>query len=161
VPSDRVIVPRSLDMALRAAVTFPVAGTGGQALAHAPVQADMSFVSLAHTYTARPDPLIRTGPAELEALEMTVELADAALPEFPAAGLLAAGLLAAGAAALLLVPLLQAAASSVAAASGTPNLTGTGIRATRDFVTRALPGLRRQGLCCVWLSGLFSAPMVK
>jgi hypothetical protein len=134
-----------------------VAGTGGQALAHAPVQADMSFASLAHTYTARPVPLIRTGPAELEAVEMTVELAAAAFPELAEAGLLLAGV----AAVLLLPPPLQAAASSVAAASGTPTLTGTGTRAKRDFVTCALPGLRPPWLCCAWMSELFSAPMVK
>src|ERR1700733_10806624 len=99
----------------------------------------MSFVSLAHTYTARPVPFIRTGPAELEAVEMTVELAAAAFPELTAAGLLLAGV---AAVLLLLPPLLQAAASSVAAASGTPTLTGTGTRAKRDFVPCAMPRLR-------------------
>jgi hypothetical protein len=129
--------------------------TGGQALAHAPVQADMSFASLAHTYTARPVPLIRTGPAELEAVEMISELEAAAFPELAAAGLLLAGV-----AALLPPPLLQAAASSAAAASGTPTLTGAGMRATSDFVTCALPGSRRRRWCA-WVSELLSAPLVK
>ena len=45
-PSDRVIVPRSLAFAEPAAVAVPV--TGGQAAAHAPVHADALPVSLAH-----------------------------------------------------------------------------------------------------------------
>ena len=48
VPSDRVIVPRSLAFTPPAAVSWPVAGTGGQAAAHAPEQADMFVPSLAH-----------------------------------------------------------------------------------------------------------------
>jgi hypothetical protein len=47
-PSERVIVPRSLGFALPAAVGVPVVVTGGQAPAHAPEHADMPPVSLVH-----------------------------------------------------------------------------------------------------------------
>jgi hypothetical protein len=52
VPSDRAIVPRSLDFAPPDAVTVLVVVTGGHAPAHAPEQADMPLLSLVHRYTA-------------------------------------------------------------------------------------------------------------
>ena len=62
VPSDRVIVPMSLALAPPDAVAVPVVVTGGQAPAQAPLQLDMSPVSFAHRYTARPEPLVRKVP---------------------------------------------------------------------------------------------------
>jgi hypothetical protein len=154
VPSDRVIVPRSAELALPAAVTFPVACTGGHALAHAPVQVDTSLVSAAHTYTARPELLISTGPAELVAVAMTVADAAAALPVVPAPGLVADDV----AAPLL----LHAAASSAAAARGTPSLTAAGTRrAFRGLVTGALPRLRRPRPSCACTPELLLVPVLK
>ena len=89
-PSDRVIVPRSLAFAPPVAVSVPVAGTGGQAAAHAPEQADMFMPSLAHRYTVRPDPSVRNVPAEPAWVVITVPVVDA-LAELPAAGAELAG----------------------------------------------------------------------
>ena len=89
-PSDRVIVPRSLAFAPPVAVSVPVAGTGGHADAHAPEQADMFMPSLAHRYTVRPDPLVRNAPAEPAWVVITVPVVDA-LAELPAAGAELAG----------------------------------------------------------------------
>jgi hypothetical protein len=119
VPSDLVIVPMSLALALPAAVAVPVVVTGGHAPAQAPLQLDMSPVSFTHRYTALPEPLVKTVPAEDVAVVMTVP-PDAAAP-LPA-GDAAAGdpvAEAAGAAAVLLAALLQA-ATVVAAASAPP-----------------------------------------
>jgi hypothetical protein len=44
-PSDLVIVPRSVDCAPPSAVGWPAATTGGQAEAHAPLQADLPELS--------------------------------------------------------------------------------------------------------------------
>jgi hypothetical protein len=115
VPSERVIVPMSLALAAPDAVAVAVVVTGGHAPAQAPLQVDMSPVSLAHRYTARPDPLASTVPPEDVAVVMTVppELAPA-LEDDPAAG-------DAGAAAP--VPLLAAllhAATTTAAPSAPP-----------------------------------------
>jgi hypothetical protein len=88
----------------------PVVVTGGQAEAQAPLQVDMSPVSAAHRYTARPDPLARTVPPDEFAVVMTVapeELAPA-LEDDPPVGD------AAGAAALLVPPLLHAATTTAA-----------------------------------------------
>src|SRR6202050_5830038 len=79
------MVPRSLALAPPVAVSVPVAGTGGQAAAHAPEQADMFMPSLAHRYTVRPDPLVRNAPAEPAWVVITVPVVDA-LAELPAAG---------------------------------------------------------------------------
>jgi hypothetical protein len=82
---------------------------------------------------------------------MTVEVA-AGLPEAAPAAPTAAFV-----PAVLLVPLLHAPASS-AAASGTPSLTGTGTRATHDFVASAetvFPVRRRDKVCAT------SVPAVK
>ena len=127
-PSDRVIVPRSLAFAPPVAVSLPVAGTGGQAAAHAPEQADMFMPSLAHRYTARPDPLVRNAPAEPAWVVITVPVVDA-LAELPVAGAELAGAELGDEAAAL----LHAAASS-ADASGIPSLTGTGIRASNEWI---------------------------
>jgi hypothetical protein len=118
-----VIVPRSLAFAPPVAVSVPVAGTGGQAAAHAPEQADMFMPSLAHRYTVRPDPAVRNAPAEPVWVVITVPVVDA-LPEFPAAGAELGDEVAA---------LLHAVASS-AEASGIPSLTGTGIRANNEWI---------------------------
>jgi hypothetical protein len=109
VPSDLVIVLRSLDFALPEAVTVPLAITGGQAPVHAPVQADVPLPSLAHRYTARPEPSVRIVPPELVAVVMTVE------PEPPAALDAPAG--EAAPAPGLLLPLAHAAASTATAAA--------------------------------------------
>src|ERR1700733_10396224 len=103
----------SLALALPAAVAVVV--TGGHAPAQAPVQFDMSPVSLVHRYTALPDPVVRKVPADDLAVVMTVP-PDAAGDDAAALGDDApageAG--AAGAAAVLLAALLQAATSSAA-----------------------------------------------
>jgi hypothetical protein len=92
--------------------------TGGHAPAQAPLQLDMGPVSFTHRYTARPEALVKTVPAEDFAVVMTVppeELAPA-LGEDAAgadeAGADEAG--AAGAAALLLAALLHAATTTAA-----------------------------------------------
>ena len=121
-PPDRVIVPRSLAFAPPVAVSLLVAGTGGQAAAHAPEQADMFMPSLAHRYTVRPDPSVRNAPAEPPAwVVITVPVVDA-LAELPAAG----AELGDDAEAL------PHAVASSAEASGIPSLTGTGIRASNE-----------------------------
>jgi hypothetical protein len=106
VPSERVIVPRSLATALPDAISAPVAVTGGHAPAHAPVQLEASPVSLTHRYTARPDPLTRNVPAEDVAVVITVLLDAAVL-----LGAAAADELAGAVVAVLLLPLLHAATS--------------------------------------------------
>jgi hypothetical protein len=139
VPSDRVVVPRSLAFALPDAVTALAAVTGGQAPAHAPVHADMPPVSLAHRYTARPEPSVRNVFPDDEAVLMTVE-PDPLAP--PLAGALlapaaAAGGLLAGAAELLLLPLAHAATSSptpTAPPIPAASLAGVDIRFTTDFL---------------------------
>ena len=118
-----MIVPRSLAFAPPAAVSLLVVGTGGQAAAHAPAQADMFMPSLAHRYTVRPDPSVRNAPAEPAWVVITVPVADA-LAELPAAGAELGDEAAA---------LLHAVASS-AEASGIPSLTGTGIRASNEWI---------------------------
>jgi hypothetical protein len=105
------------------AVSVPVAGTGGQADAHAPEQADMFMPSLAHRYTMRPDPVVKNAPAEPAWVVITVPVVDA-LAELPAAGAELGDEAAA---------LLQAVASS-ADANGIPSLTGTGIRASNEWI---------------------------
>jgi len=141
VPSDRVIVPRSLAFAPPVAVTVPFAGTGGQAVAHAPEHADMFMPCLAHRYTARPDPAVRNAPAEPAWVLITVPVVDA-LAGLPAAG--------AELGEEAVAALLHAVASS-AAPSGTASLTGIGIRASSEriiFIVSsraamcAAPGLR-------------------
>jgi hypothetical protein len=130
-------------LALPVAVSVPVAGTGGQAAAHAPEQADMFVPSLAHRYTVRPDPLVRNVPVEPAWVVITVPVVDA-LAELPAAAGELVG--AEGEAAAL----LHAVASS-AEASGTPSLTGSGILARSEWIIfivsfraaiSAAPGLR-------------------
>jgi hypothetical protein len=148
VPSDRVIVPRSLAFALPDAVTVPVAVTGGHAPAHAPVQADVSPVSLTHRYTARPEPSVRNVPADDVAVLMTVAPPDALAPPALLAG--AAALLAgaAGAAALLLLP-LEHAATSIATPTAPPtpaaSRAGADIRFTIEFLIVSVSCLVRPG----------------
>jgi hypothetical protein len=130
VPSDRVIVPRSLAVAPPAAVTVPVAVTGGHAPAHAPEQADIPLPSLPHRYTALP-PSVRNVLPDDEAVVITVEPDPLAL----AAGAAALGL--APPAAELLLPLLHAAASNAApSAPPTPTASRAGarIRFTLEFL---------------------------
>jgi hypothetical protein len=105
--------------------------TGGQADAHAPEHADVLPVSFAQTYTARPEPSVRTMPAEDEAVLMTmaVPLAEAPLE--------AGALLAEPAAAPVLLLVLEHAAASTATPTAPPtpaaSLAGTGIRFTLEF----------------------------
>jgi hypothetical protein len=137
VPSDRVIVPRSLAFALPDPVTVLVVVTGGQAPAHAPVHADVPPVSLAHRYTARPEPLTRNVLPEDEAVVMTV--ADVlALPLAAAPLGAAAGELLAGALVLLLLLPLEHAATSAAAPIAPPtaaaSLARAGTRLTMEFL---------------------------
>src|ERR1700677_653513 len=124
VPSDRVIVPRSLALAPPDAVTVPLATTGGHAPAHAPEQTDLFMGSFTHRYSARPDELVRNEPAEPEAVVITVPVVDV-LPEADVAP---------EAAAPAAEPLLLHAATSSAAASGTPSLTGIGSRASNELL---------------------------
>jgi hypothetical protein len=149
VPSDRVIVPRSLAFALPDAVTVPVAVTGGQAPAHAPVHADVPPVSLTHRYTARPEPSVRNVPADDVAVLMTVAPPDALAPPALLAGAAAALLaVAAGAAALLLLP-LEHAATSIATPTAPPtpaaSLAGADIRFTIEFLIVSVSCLVRPG----------------
>jgi hypothetical protein len=148
VPSDRVIVPTSLAFALPDAVTVPVAVTGGQAPAHAPVHADMSPVSLVHRYTARPEPSVRNVFPDAEAVLMTVE--PVPLPLAGAAGALLAGalpeLLAGAAAELLLPPLAHAATSSptpTAPPIPVASLAGADMRFTMEFFILVISHLTR------------------
>jgi hypothetical protein len=111
VPSDRVIVPRSLDTAAPPAFTEPVAVTGGHACWHGPEHWDASPVSLAHRYTARPDPSVRIVAPDAVAVVIVVA-PEAAPPEPLAEALAVAGAPVAGALVLdELLPLEQAATS--------------------------------------------------
>jgi hypothetical protein len=128
VPSERVIVPSSLAVALPDAVGAPVVVTGGHAPAHAPEHCDASPVSLTHRYTARPEPLVRNVFPDDVAVVMTVPPDAAELPLAALAGAAAPDELAG--AALLLLPLAHAAASSATpTAPPTPaaSLAGPGI----------------------------------
>jgi len=119
----------------------PVAGTGGQACAHAPEQSDMFVVSLAHRYTVRPDPSVRNAPAEPTWVVSTVPVAEAgaelagAAAELAGAAAELAGAAAelAGAAADVLAALLHAAAASTEAAV-TASLTDFGRRASSEWI---------------------------
>jgi hypothetical protein len=148
VPSDRVIVPRSLAFALPDAVTVLVVVTGGQAPAHAPVHMDASPVSLAHRYTARPEPLTRNVPPDDEAVVMTVAVV-LALPLAAALLAGAAGELLAGAVVLLLLLLLEHAATSTAAPTAPPtpaaSLAGADIRFIMEFLIVFPSRLARSG----------------
>jgi len=131
-------VPSSLAFAPPDVVTVPVVVTGGQAPAHAPVHADMSPVSFAHRYTARPELVTRNVPPDAVAVVMTVALAlplaAGLLPAGDAGALLAGALLAGALLLLLLVPLEHAATSSAApTAPPTPvaSRAGADIRFTR------------------------------
>src|ERR1700729_1203261 len=104
----------SLAFALPDAVAVAVVVTGGHAPAQAPLQLDMSPVSLTHRYTARPELVARTVPADDFAVVMTVPPEELALEDDPPAGE------AAGAAALLLVAPLLHAATTTAALSAPP-----------------------------------------
>jgi hypothetical protein len=139
VPPDLVIVPRSAGTALPDAVTEPVVVTGGQVLAHDPVHMDWSLASLTHMYTARPDPLVRNAPPELDLVEITAAepVDDALAAAAPADVAVAAGVLL-----LLLVPDEQAAASS-ATPMAAPNRTGTGVRRNNEsLIAFRLPPAR-------------------
>ena len=114
VPSERVIVPRSLAVAPAPAVGAPVVVSGGHAVAHAPEQVDFVLVSEPNRYSERPALSVRKRVPSLEC----TSTADAGEPP-PAAG-------GAGAGTELLEPLeppeLQAAARTAATASGPPTL---------------------------------------
>jgi hypothetical protein len=83
--------------------------------------------SLAHRYTARPDPLVRNAPAEPAWAVITVPVVDAPA-ELPAAGAELAGAEGDAAAAL------PHAAVASTAASGIPSLTGIGILASSEWI---------------------------
>lgn len=60
VPSDRLIVPRSLAATPLPAVGAPlVVVSGGHAVAHAPEHVDFVLVSGTHKYSDRPEPSVR------------------------------------------------------------------------------------------------------
>jgi hypothetical protein len=98
--------------------------TGGHAPAQAPVQFDMSPVSFAHTYTALPDPLVKTVPADDFAVVMTVPPDDAPAPvpeeDAPALGDDAPAGEAGAAAELPVLAALLHAATTTAAPSAPP-----------------------------------------
>ena len=79
----------------------------------------MFMPSFAHRYTVRPDPSVRNVPPEPAWVVITVPVADA-LAEPPAAGAAVAA--------------LPHAAATSAEASGMPSLTGTGIRASNEWI---------------------------
>jgi hypothetical protein len=108
------------------AVAVAVVVTGGHAPAQAPLQFDMSPVSFTHRYTARPDPVVKTVPADDVAVVMTVPPdapAAAAGDDAAALGDDAPAGEAGAAAALLLLPALLHAATVAAAASAPPTPT--------------------------------------
>src|SRR5580698_1074542 len=115
----------SLALALPDAVAAAVVVTGGHAPAQAPLQLDMSPVSLTHRYTARPEPLVRKVPAEDFAVVMTVppeELAPLLGEDAPAgeAGAAAEEGAAGAAAPVLVLAALLHAATTTAATSPPP-----------------------------------------
>jgi hypothetical protein len=132
-------VPRSLAFALPAAVSVPVAGTGGQADAHAPEQSDMFMPSLAHRYTVRPDAVVRNAPAEPAWVVITVPVV-----ELPAAAAELAGAEVEAAA-------LPHAATSSAEASGTISLTGPGVLASSERIMFIVSS--RAAMCAPGLRG--------
>src|SRR6204780_724873 len=115
----------SLALALPAAVAAAVVVTGGHALAQAPVQLDMSPVSFVHRYTALPELVVKTVPAEDFAVVMTVPPEDAPAPvleDDPPAGEAGA------AAALPVLAALLHAATVAAAATAPPTPTNSLVR---------------------------------
>jgi hypothetical protein len=98
--------------------------TGGHAPAQAPLQLDMSPVSFAHTYTALPELVVKTVPAEDFAVVMTVPPDDAPAPVLEEDAPVGE---AAGAAAVLLAALLHA-ATVAAAATAPPTPTNSLVR---------------------------------
>jgi hypothetical protein len=87
----------------------------------------MFISSWAHRYTVRPDPSVRNAPAEPAWVVITVPVVDA-LAELPAAGAELAGDEGDELAAL------PHAAASSAKASGITSLTGSGIRASSEWI---------------------------
>jgi hypothetical protein len=77
VPSERVIVPRSADIAPPEAPGLPVVVSGGQTFAHAPAHADLPFLSASKRYKALPEGPTRYLPAELLAVFTITLVADA------------------------------------------------------------------------------------
>lgn len=69
-PSERVIVPRSLPTAPPAAVGAEVVVSGGQAVAQAPEQLDLPLASATQMYSARPDAPVRYVPRDPFAVPM-------------------------------------------------------------------------------------------
>jgi hypothetical protein len=101
-------------LALPEAVTVPVAVTGGHAPAQVPEQADVPMASLAHTYTARPEPSVRNAAPDAVAVVMTAEPAPPPEADDAPAGEAVAdppGLVA------VLLPLAHAAVSTATAAA--------------------------------------------
>jgi hypothetical protein len=105
----------------------------------------MPPVSLAHRYTARPDPSVNTVPPDDEAVLMTAA-PDALAP--PLAGaLLGADALLDAAGVLLLPPALEHAAASRATPTAPPtpvaSLAGADIRITLEFLIMSFSRLTR------------------
>ena len=120
VPSDRVIVPRSLAVAPVPAVGAPVVVSGGHAVAHPPEHVDLVLVSGTHRYRDRPELSVR----KLWPLLLCTSTVAAADP--PAAADDADDAGEAGVdGELLEPPELQAAARTAAAARGRPTRSAT------------------------------------
>lgn len=77
VPSERVIVPRSADIAPPDALGFPVVVSGGQPCAHAPEQLDLFLLSAIHRYSVLPFGPTRNVPSELCDVFTMTAVADA------------------------------------------------------------------------------------
>jgi hypothetical protein len=82
----------------------------------------MFMPSFAHRYTVRPDPSVKNVPAEPAWVVTTVPVVDA-LAELPAAGVELGD-----------APALLHAAAISAEATGIPSLTGSGIRASIEWI---------------------------
>jgi hypothetical protein len=93
------------------------------------------LLSATHIYNARPDPLTRYLPAEPDVVLITVSVAVPFAVPPPAVLALLALLAGADPACAAVLPLLlQAAASSATAASGTPSLTDPGSRDSNEIL---------------------------
>lgn len=147
VPSDRLIVPRSLVLARGPAVGEPLVVSGGHAVAHEPEHIDFVLVSGTHRYSDRPalsvrkvvPLLVRTSTVDADEPPPGPWDAGGAEGPWPAACDTGGG---AGADAEVLEPLeVHAAAKTAAAASGKPTFTASG----------AAFAASRLDICCIFL----------
>lgn len=137
VPSERLIVPRSLALAPVPALGLPLVVSGGHAVAHPPEQVDFVLVSGTQRYNERPEPSVKKLAPWL--VRTSTVIADEPSPDGADAG----------AAAALPDPDPEpeppephAAAKMPTAASGTPNLTASGIFLSEGKLL----------ICCAFLS---------